>query len=309
MKFTLKDFKGVIPALLTAFDENENYDPRRQKQLIDRLIDMGAGGFYLTGNTGHGASMDIEERVRAVDSICEIINGRVPVVAHIAAVSAKKSAYLAKQAEISGCTGISAVPSYFYKLTPEQMYKYYYDISSASNLPLIIYAQTQNYTPSVEMFLKLSEIENVKGLKYTGTDHYMMGRIKEHLGRDFFVYSGCDEMILSGLISGADAAIGSTYNLLPDLNIRIVSKFFGGEIKEAQKDLLAANAILEVMFKYDLFAALRAGLSLMGIDSGFNPSPFKAVLNETEKENFRKDMLRLRSSLNIEPIAFFNALG
>jgi hypothetical protein len=64
-----------------------------------------------------------------------VLTGRVPVVAHIAAVSGQLSAKMARHAESVGCTGVSAVPSYYYKLNPDEMYRYYSEIAAASDLP------------------------------------------------------------------------------------------------------------------------------------------------------------------------------
>ena len=303
----LENFKGVIPALLTGFDKEGNYDPKSTKEMVDWLASMNASGLYITGHTGHGAVMDRDERMKVVEDVCAFAKGKMPITAHIAAVSSKNSAEMAEHAEKAGCIAVSAVPSYYYKLDSKQMYEYYSEIAEASDLPLIIYAQTANYTPSVEMFRKLSEIKNVEGVKYTGMDHYMMGRIKEHLGKDFMVYSGCDEMNLSGMISGADAVIGSTYNILPDLNMRAIDNLFKGDIKTAQKELLTANAILEVMFKYNLFAALRAGFEFMGVNAGYNPSPFDN-LDENAKAEFKKDLQNLKAKSDIESFALFDAI-
>ncbi len=60
-KFEIKDFKGVIPALLTVFDENENIDEKGMRELVSYLIDSGVDGLYLTGSTGEGFTMSSEE--------------------------------------------------------------------------------------------------------------------------------------------------------------------------------------------------------------------------------------------------------
>ena len=53
-KFDIKAFKGVIPAVLTVFDKEENIDEVGMRQLVSFLIDKGVNGLYLTGSTGEG---------------------------------------------------------------------------------------------------------------------------------------------------------------------------------------------------------------------------------------------------------------
>ena len=298
MKFELKDFKGVIPAYVTPFDKDGNYYEKSAKEVITWLIGLGVGGFYLTGSNGFGAAMDSCERMKVVESICDIVDGRVPVVAHIAAVSGQLSAKMARHAESVGCTGVSAVPSYYYKLTPDEMYRYYSEIASASSLPLVIYAQTHVYEPSVEMFERLATIPNVKGLKFTGPNHYMMGRIKEKLGKDFMVYSGYDEMFLSGLIFGADALIGGTYNVIPDIYISAVEHFEKSEIKLAQKEMFVANAIVQCLIKNDIQAAMKVCLEVMGMDAGYTPTPF-GMMDTLAKEKFLGELREIKKSTDV----------
>ena len=298
MKFQLKDFGGVIPAYVTPFDKNGDYYEKSAREVIEWQISKGVGGFYLTGSNGYGAAMDSTERMRVVESVCRIVDGRVPVVAHIAAVSGQLSARLARHAESVGCTGVSAVPSYYYKLSGDEMYRYYSEIAEASDLPLVIYAQTHIYAPSVEMFERLATIPNVKGLKYTGPDHYMMGRIKERLGKDFMVYSGYDEMFLSGLLSGADALIGGTYNVIPDLYIEAVRHFNEGDIRQAQREMLVANAVVQCLIKHDIQASMKVCLEVMGMDAGYNPTPF-LMMDAAQKTAFLAEMKAIKESTDI----------
>ncbi len=307
-KFTLNDFCGVIPAFLTPFDKNGMYDEKRAKPMIDWQISKGIGGLYLLGSTGYGPTLDISERMQALESQMKLIDGRVPVVAHIAAVSSRDTIKLAKHAQSLCCAAVSAVPSYFYKLKDAEIFDYYAAICDAVDIPLVAYAKTAEYTPSVELFQKLRTIPGVEGLKYTGPDHYMLGRIKEHLSADFRVYSGYDEMFLSGLMSGADAVIGSTYNVYPDLVIRAAKHLKSGDFAIAQKEYLLTNAIVEIFKKYGIMYAFRASLKKMGLDAGFNPPPFCAPFDEDCEKKFFEDLRRLKQHSEIKDFELFEAL-
>ena len=68
-------------------------------------------------------------------------------------------------------------------------------------LPMVIY-NIPRWSIGLNIIRKIAEIEGVRGIKYTATTHYELTLIKEEFGPDFMVFSGCDEMALSGLISG-----------------------------------------------------------------------------------------------------------
>lgn len=132
----------------------------------------------------------------------------------------------------------------------------------------------------------------------------MMGRIKEHMQKGFMVYSGCDEMLLSGLISGADAAIGSTYNVIPDLYISASNHLKSGNTDIAKRELMTANAILEEMFKYGINSSIRAMFEFMGIDAGYSPLPF-CNLNTDEKTVLKKSLQKIKYNSELHSAALF----
>lgn len=305
--FKLDDFTGVIPALITPYGKDGEYDSKCSKEMVDWHISMGVGGFYLTGSNGSGPYMDSDERIRVVDTITEQVDGKVPVMAHVAAVSARLSAKMAKAAEKSGCMAVSAVPSYYSKLNMDEMVRYYTEIAEASDLPLIVYAQTHIYEPSVEMFRSLYEIEKVHGVKYTGPNLYMMGRIKKHLGKEFKVYAGYDEMMLAGLLYGADGVIGGSYNVIPDLYIRIKKKYDNKDIDGARKDFMVANDIVEYMISHDFDAAIHACYEFIGIDSGYNITP-RYNYDSIEKAEFKKGLRELKEKSDVEGFALFDTI-
>ena len=220
-KFDIKDFKGVIPAVLTVFDKDENIDELGMRQLVSYLIGKGVDGLYLTGSTGEGFTMSSEERKRVVEIVIDETKGRVPVVVHVGAIGTKLSIDLAKHAEEVGATGISSVPPFYWKFNENQIVKYYEDIANSCSLPMIVYNVPLVGLLGMNAIKRLAQIENVKGIKYTALSHYEITQIKDEIGDDFLVYSGCDEMSMSGLLAGADGIIGSFYNIMPELFINI----------------------------------------------------------------------------------------
>lgn len=94
-KFSIQDFKGVVPALLTVFDKDENIDEMGMRQLVSFLLDKGVNGLYLTGSTGEGFTMSSIERMRVVGN-CHggSEQGSVPVVVHVGAIGTKLSNWI-----------------------------------------------------------------------------------------------------------------------------------------------------------------------------------------------------------------------
>ena len=274
-KFTMDQIGGVIPALLTTFDEKEKLDLQRARALTRYLCQKEIGGLYLTGSTGEGFMMTVDERKAFVETVVDEVKGQVPIIVHVGAISSSMSEELAKHAADVGADAISSVPPIYWKFLDDSIVKYYGDLVQASGLPMIVYNIALAGLVSFDMIQRLGSLDGVEGIKYTATTHYDMFRIKETLGEKFKIYSGSDEMAISGYAFGADGIIGSTYNLLADLFIQLDKEIKAGAFAAGQKTQQTANRLIFTMLKYDLMPALKILLqSEEGVDAGISRRPF-----------------------------------
>ena len=60
--FNIAKMKGVIPAMISAFDEKENIDEKGMRECVQHLISKKVNGLYITGSTGESLLMTTEER-------------------------------------------------------------------------------------------------------------------------------------------------------------------------------------------------------------------------------------------------------
>lgn len=282
-KFTMNQIGGVIPAMLSTFDENENLDLNRARILTRHLCAKEIGGLYLTGSTGEGFMMTVDERKAFVETVLDEVAGKVPVIVHVGAISTKASEELARHAAAAGADAISSVPPIYWHFSDDAIAGYYSDLVQASGLPMIVYNIALAGLVSFDMMKRLGSIQGVQGVKYTAATHYDMFRIKEVLGQDFRVYSGADEMAMSGLAFGSDGIIGSTYNVIADLFIRLNKEMAAGKLLEVEKTQHAANRLIFTMLKYDLMPALKAILKSEGVDAGVCRRPFTRYTPEQEQ--------------------------
>ena len=305
-KFEIKDIKGVIPALITPFDEKEEFDEKRMRDLVSFLIDRGIDGLYLTGSTGEGFLMAPEERKKVVEVVLDEVNGRIPVIVHVGAISTKISIDLAKHAYNMGADAISSVPPFYWKFKEENIFKFYEEVSMSTPLPMIVYNVPLAGLFGFDFICKLATIPNVKGVKYTAYTHQDIYKCKDKISKDFMVYSGADEMAVSGIINEADGIIGSFYSMMPDIFKDIYNKVKKGDIEGAQFKQRIAVDIIEASLKYDYYAVIKESLKWMGLDAGYVRAPFMNLTTEQieeVKETFRK----IREHYKVDDIEVLNA--
>lgn len=306
--FKHTEIKGVIPALITPFDENENFDEVRMRKIVNWLIDEKVDGFYLIGSTGEGFLMTPEERKKVVEVVVDEVNGRVPVIVHVGAISTKISIDLSKHAESVGADAISSVPPFYWRFDENHIFKYYEDIASSVSIPMIIYNVPLTGLLGFDFIVRLSTIPNVKGVKYTAYTHQNIYKIKDACGDDFLVFSGADEMAVSGLFNGADGIVGSFYSMLPDLFVRLYDNIKNDKFDEAQHLQQCAVAIIDASLKYDYYSVIKEGMKLIGIDAGYVRAPFINVTPE-QMESVKKEFRSIREKYKSDDILVLKSVG
>ena len=293
MSRDIRDFKGVIPAVLSVFDKEENLDEESTRVFIRHLLSYDIGGLYLTGSTGETFLMNSEERMRQLEIVMEEVGDKVPVVVHVGAMSTRASIALAKHAEQLGAAGISSVPPFYFKYNQDQIFQYYKDVAESTSLPMIVYNIPLAGMMTVEQIIRLSEIENVKGVKYTGTALYEVTQIREGCKPGFQVYGGCDELGSSNIALGVDGIIGSFYNVIPDLYLKIWKAVKDSDIPTATAlQAKAVHVIMAGIHSGSMMACMKVWLRGAGIPAGYARRPF-TNFTEAEERKLLEELTKI----------------
>ena len=300
MKKSIEDFKGVIPAVLSVFDAQEELDEKGTRELIRFLTSFDIGGLYLTGSTGEAFLMNSEERKRQVEIVMDEVGDRLPVVVHVGAMSTRASVELARHAEAVGAAGISSVPPFYFKFNEEQIFGYYRDISEATSLPMIVYNIPLAGMMTVSMIERLASLPNVKGVKYTGTALYEVTQIRDACKPGFQIYGGCDELGSSNIALGVDGIIGSFYNCIPDLYLRIWKAVKESDVETAARlQRKALHVIMLGIQSRSMMACIKLWLRSAGVQAGYARRPFDNFTEE-QAENLVRSLLELDSREGLE---------
>lgn len=307
-KYTIRDFQGVIPAVMTIFDQQEELDEKATREFIRYLLGFKIGGLYLTGSTGEGFLMTPEERKRCVDIVMDEVKDQIPVVVHVGAISTRISIDLAKHAEKAGAVGISSVPPFYWRFSENQIIDYYRDIADSTSLPMIVYNIPLAGLMSIQTIIKLSKLNNVAGVKYTASTLYEVTQIKDACGSDFLVYGGADELASSNIALNCDGIIGSFYNMIPDLFIDIMTSVKASDLtKAAQLQANAVRIIMNILNHGSMMAAMKACLRHAGVNAGYARRPFNNFTPAQEKE-IVKSLLEVKHQYNIQNVDILNRL-
>ena len=283
---TIEKYQGIIPAFYACYDENGNVSPKAVEKYTKWLVSKGVKGIYVGGSSGECIYQSVAERKLILEHAVKASAGRLTVIAHVACNNTKDSMELAAHAESLGVDAIAAIPPIYFKLPEHSIAKYWNDISSAApNTDFIIYnipqlAGVALTLPLLREMLKNPRVIGVKNSSMPTVDIQQF-KYEGMLGdRDFVVFNGPDEQLVSGLAIGADGGIGGTYSVMPELYVKLFELFSMGDIKAARELQYALNNIIYKLCegKANLYATIKATLKKReGIDLGGVRAPLTNV--------------------------------
>ncbi len=283
--------KGIYPALITPLNSDGTVKKESVGKIMEHNFNNGARGYYICGTTGEGPVLTLAERMKTAQAVVEANAGRGTIINHIGAASPFDALELARHSGEIGCNAISSVvPNFFYKYNDDEIVEYYKRIADASGLPVIAYAQSMLAGADVVSFMdKLMKVDGVIGVKFTLTDFYSLGRIKALNGGDINVINGPDEMLICGLSMGADAGIGSTYNVMCAQYCALYDAFTHGDIDSARAIQKKINRVVEIIIRHGVIRTIKFILSEQGMDAGTIIFP-GTPLSEAEKTQIRAEL-------------------
>ena len=280
-------FTGIMPALVSPVTDDGAIREKPLRKLVKYLSGTGVTGFYICGATGEGIAMSPERRMELAEIVKDEAPANMKIINHICAGDLATVRKLARHSRKIGVDGIASVPPLFFNYPEKGVIDYYAAMSEASDaLPLMIYASPQSGAPlSVATVEKMLAIPGFIGMKYTNPNYYLMSRYKKLDGGNINIINGPDETCALGLLMGADGAIGSTYNFMPRLFVRLFDAVKAGRIDEAMTLQKKADEMIELLLKFDVVACVKLILQTRGFDIGEPNVPLRRLTTD-EKQRF-----------------------
>lgn len=285
----LDKYKGVIPAFYACYDEKGEISPAGVQRLAQYFIDKGVKGVYVNGSSGECIYQSVEDKKIVLENVMKVAKGKLTVIAHVACNNTKDSMELAAHAESLGVDAIASIPPIYFRLPDHAIAKYWNDISSAApNTDFVIYniPQLAGVALSNSLFAEMRKNPRVIGVKNSSMPVQDIQMFKADAGDDYIIFNGPDEQFISGRIIGAEAGIGGTYGVMPELFLKMNELVKAGQLEAAMPIQYAANSIIYKMCSAhgNMYAVIKAILKL---NEGFDIGSVRAPLAELTTEDMK----------------------
>lgn len=279
----LNKYKGVIPAFYACYDEEGNISPSAVQALTKYFVEKGVKGVYVNGSSGECIYQSVEDRKIVLENVMKAAEGKLTVICHVACNNTKDSMELARHAESLGVDAIAAIPPIYFHLPEYSIAKYWNDISSAApNTDFVIYniPQLAGVALTQGLFAEMRKNPNVIGVKNSSMPVQDIQMFKQAAGEDYIIFNGPDEQFISGRVIGAEAGIGGTYGVMPELFLKLDELVRANDMATAQKLQYAVNEVIYKMCSAhgNMYAVIKAILKINeGLEIGSVREPLEAL--------------------------------
>lgn len=226
--------RGVLTALTTPFDAEENVDFDALGRVVDRSIDGGVDGL---------------------------------VVAQTGATTTREAIRQSKAAQAAGADVLMIVTPYYEPLTLAETIDYIRAVAAAVDIDVMLYnipgATGVNLDPDTVRTLA-EEIPSVRCIKDSSADWEQGLKLTHHHSDVIGTFIGWDSYIYSGLVEGAAGMVAGAANVVPAEIVSVSAKIAAGDLAGALEDWKRLYPVIDAMISEPFIQSVKAGLELQG---------------------------------------------
>ncbi len=231
------NWKGVIPAMTTAFKANYSVDYAFVARHARWMVNEGCSGVVALGSLGESATLRFEEKVQILKTCVKALDGK-PVVAGIASLATAEGVELARAAARAGCAGLMVLPPYVYTSDWREMKAHVEAVIRATKLPCMLYNNPVSYKTDflpTQIQELAQENDNLEAVKESSADVRRVTALKALCGDRLALFVGVDDLIVEGIRAGAVGWIAGLVNAFPRESVALFECAMRGERKMAEE--------------------------------------------------------------------------
>jgi 4-hydroxy-tetrahydrodipicolinate synthase/2-dehydro-3-deoxy-phosphogluconate/2-dehydro-3-deoxy-6-phosphogalactonate aldolase len=291
-----KSVEGVIPPIITAFNEDEELNLDATAAHARFVVDRGVHGVFPLGTNGEFPMLKPKERSAVIGAVVEEVGDEVPVIAGVSAPSTRNTISYALDAERNGADAVVVGTPYYYPIDSEAIVDHYIRIADAVSIPVYIYhfpARMGN-TLELDTLDRLASIEGIVGIKDSSGD---VGWLSQAIDRNpnLTYFAGLDVLLFAELEIGCTGLVSAVSNVFPEIAVDLYEAYVGGNEDRARE-------LQSVVF--DVWEAFDTGPYLGGVKSAldlhpettFQPGPMRAPLrrmDEADEQQLKETLQRV----------------
>ena len=274
-------FGRLLTAMVTPFNADGSVNYAAGADFADWLLANGSDGLVVEGSTGEAATMDMDEKIKFMQTIVARVNGRAKIVAGAGTNCTASTIDLVKKMEACGVDGVLVVGPYYNKPTQEGYYQHFAAVAKATKLPIIVYnvpgRTGGNIAPETVARLA-ADFSNIVAIKEAAGNVAQTAELYRVLPEDFSIYSGDDGLILPFMSVGACGLISVLANVNGNILQQLMQAYSEGRVKDAADINKVMVPLAKAMFIESNPIPIKAAVTkVTGIDAGAPRLPLTPI--------------------------------
>lgn len=274
-------FGRLLTAMVTPFNADGSINYEVGADFADWLLANGSDGLVVEGSTGEAATMDMDEKIKFMQTIVARVNGRAKIVAGAGTNCTASTIDLVKKMEACGVDGVLVVGPYYNKPTQEGYYQHFAAVAKATKLPIIVYnvpgRTGGNIAPETVARLA-ADFSNIVAIKEAAGNVAQTVELYRVLPEDFSIYSGDDGLILPFLSVGACGLISVLANVNGNILQQLMQAYSEGRVKDAADLNKVMVPLAKAMFIESNPIPIKAAVTkVTGIEAGAPRLPLTPI--------------------------------
>jgi 4-hydroxy-tetrahydrodipicolinate synthase len=298
----LFDLKGIIPPLVTPFDQAGAIRYDSFERNIDKYLETGIDGFLVAGSTGESVYLEHSEKLK----LTEIARKRIPsskmVLAGTGCESTEATIELTKEVADYGVDAVLVKNPFYYKsqMSFDVYMAHYTAVADASPVPLIVYNVPVFTGVPLEsrLVIELAKHPNIRGMKDSSGDVKLISETVWSSDRaKFSVVAGTGATLLHTMTAGARGGIVALVCAAPRAMLELYRAYVSGDLKKADAiQRIIAPAANAVTSKHGI-SGLKYAMELEGFQPGIVRRPLLPI-KTAQQEDLQQIFRRMNSELS-----------
>ncbi|WP_425400026.1 dihydrodipicolinate synthase family protein [Aeoliella sp.] len=287
----------LIPATYAPLGADGSVDLKAIPKYASYLLERGIRDVFINGTTGESLSLTTDERLK----IAEVWGNHASelnIIVHTGHNCLPDAVALSSHAKSVGAVAISAMaPSFLRPQTTEDLLEFLAHLASAApQLPFYYYhIPSLTHVPlEVDSFLQraIDKIPSFAGIKFTHEDLGEFAQCNQKWGSRLELMFGRDELLLPALAIGARSAVGSFYNIIPEVFFAIEERLSHQDMEGANQWMLYALRYIDLCKQVGVAPAGKWLMSERGVCGPTLRLPLVS-LDQSQQEWLREEIQRL----------------
>lgn len=297
--------RGIIPPVITPLSGRDTLDRAALERVLEHLLAGGVKGLFVLGTTGEGPSLSYRLRREVIETTCNVVNHRVPVLVGITDTAFVESVSVARAAADAGAEAVVLAPPYYLPEGQPELRDYLDHLLPELPLPLFLYNMPSLTKVSFEFDIVQWAMQQprIVGIKdssgHMGYFHRLLELRRQR--PDWTLVTGPEELLAETVLLGGHGGVNGGANIFPKLYVALHAAAAAGDLqrtRELHSLVIAVASRLYTIGRHSsaVIKGIKCAASCLGLAGDFMAEPFHRF-REPERQNVQTAVAELQAAL------------